>query len=117
MGKPFNPSTANDLTASKSTVTSLSEATLAGSMNDVAVMAGDTQVAYAEAQLMVGGFTTTTSGVITPKATRIGKTAYIYVVLVVNIVVIVLLHTEHVRTRSRRRLVSFDYVDQVSFVL
>lgn len=115
VGNSLNASAADYLTASNGTVTSLAEASLAGITNAVTVMADDMLVAYAEAQLMVGGFTAeTTSGIITRQALRVGEDIYIYCVFGINLVLIVFLVAEYIRTRGWRRLVSFDYLDLAS---
>lgn len=114
VGNSLNSSAADYLTASDGTAASLAEATLAGLANAVTAMADDMLVAYAEAQLMVGGFTATTPGVVTRQAMRVGEDAYIYSVFGINIAVVVLLVAEYVRTGGWRGLVSFDYMDLAS---
>lgn len=112
VGSSLNSSIADYVTASGGGVgVGLEEATPPGLANAVAVMTDDMLVAYAQAQLMVGGFVEGAPAVVQRQAMRVGEDAYVYAVFVLNVVVILAVLVECLRTRGWRGLVLFDYMD------
>lgn len=96
---------------SNGTVSSLREATLPGLANAITVMTDDMLVAYAQAQLMIGGFLDSRPAVVQRQAMRVGEDAYVYTLFVFNILVIMVMLFECLRTRGWKDLVLFDYMD------
>ncbi|KAK7702018.1 hypothetical protein SLS64_009879 [Diaporthe eres] len=111
VGSSLNSSIADYVTASGSVGVGLEEATPPGLANAVAVMTDDMLVAYAQAQLMVGGFVEGAPAVVQRQAMRVGEDAYVYAVFVLNVVVILAVLVECLRTKGWRSLVLFDYMD------
>lgn len=111
VGNSLNSSIADYLTASNGTVSSLREATLPGLANAVTVMTDDMLVAYAQAQLMIGGFMESRPAVVQRQAMRVGEDAYVYALFVFNILIILVMLFECFRTRGWKDLVLFDYMD------
>ncbi|KAG6365635.1 hypothetical protein INS49_007246 [Diaporthe citri] len=109
VGSSFNASIADYVTASGGA--GLEEATPPGLASAVAVMTDDMLVAYAQAQLMIGGFAAGAPAVVRRQAMRVGEDAYVYAVFVLNVVVILAVLVECLRTRGWRGLVLFDYMD------
>lgn len=88
---------------------------LAGLPNSITAMLDDILVGYASAQLMVGSSKNATS-TFTPmtvqqQAIRLGQASYIYAVAALNILILVLVVGEAVRTRLWDDLPEFDYLD------
>lgn len=111
VGNSLNSSIADYLTVSNGTVSSLREATLPGLANAITVMTDDMLVAYAQAQLMIGGFLESRPAVVQRQAMRIGADAYVYALFVFNILIILVMLFECFRTRAWKDLVLFDYMD------
>lgn len=111
VGSSLNSSIADYVTASGGVGVGLEEATPPGLANAVAVMTDDMLVAYAQAQLMVGGFVEGAPAVVQRQAMRVGEDAYVYAVFVLNVVVILAVLVECLRTKGWRSLVLFDYMD------
>lgn len=111
VGNSLNSSIADYLTVSNGTVSSLREATLPGLANAITVMTDDMLVAYAQAQLMIGGFLESRPAVVQRQAMRIGEDAYVHALFVFNILIILVMLFECFRTRAWKDLVLFDYMD------
>lgn len=111
VGNSLNSSIADYLTASNGTVNSLGEATLPGLANSITVMTDDMLVAYAQAQLMIGGFMESRPAIAQRQAMRVGEDAYVYVLFVFNILMILIMLFECFRTRGWKDLVLFDYMN------
>lgn len=111
VGNSLNSSIADYLTVSNGTINSLREATLPGLANAITVMTDDMLVAYAQAQLMIGGFLDSSPAVVQRQAMRVGEDAYVYALFVFNILIILVMLFECFRTRGWKDLVLFDYMD------
>ena len=98
---------------------SLSEATstLAGLENSITAMLDDILVGYASAQLVVGKDYTNTSITIEQEAIRLGEGVYIYAVAALNVLALLLVIGEAVRTRLWNDLIEFDYLDLRDLVI
>ncbi|KAH0536094.1 hypothetical protein FGG08_006999 [Glutinoglossum americanum] len=118
VGDTLNASIANYKTsmANSKNRPSEAEATLAGLTNSVTALIDDILVGYASAQLMVGNFSTGTSVSVKTNAVQFGSSVYIYAVLTVNILIIILVTVEAIRTRGWRGLLPFDYADPGSLI-
>jgi hypothetical protein len=97
--------------ANSSTAITEATSTLAGLTNSVSAMLDDILVGYASAQLMVGKQSTSTEAVITSLKLKLGQRVYIYAIFVLNLVVVMTLLEEAIRTRLWRGLVEWDYMD------
>lgn len=109
VGSSLNSSIADYVTASGGV--SLEEATPPGLANAIAAMTDDMLVAYAQAQLMIGGFVESRPAHVVRQTMRIGEDLYVYTVFFFNVVVILTVLAEYLRTKGWRGLVLFDYMD------
>jgi hypothetical protein len=87
------------------------EATLAGLTNSITAMADDMLVAYASAQLMVGRMFTPQTAQVYLYALQFGQPAYIYAIFTLNLLIILAVGAEAVRTRGWCKLSRFNYLD------
>jgi hypothetical protein len=97
--------------ANSSTPLREATSTLAGLTNSVSAMLDDILVGYASAQLMVGNQSTVTEAVIITLELKLGQEIYIYAIFLVNLVVLILVLEEMIRTRLWRGLGKWDYMD------
>ncbi|KAF2261608.1 hypothetical protein CC78DRAFT_535556 [Lojkania enalia] len=88
-----------------------SEATLAGLTNSITAMADDMLVMYASAQLIVGQMFTSESAKVYIYALAFGQPAYIYAIFILNLVIMLAVVAEAVRTRGWACLGRFNYLD------
>ena len=96
---------------------SLTASTLPGLENAFTAMVDDMLVAYASAQAIVSEDTLGTPCVLTVAALRIGQDVYIYAIFIINIVTVLLVAVEAVRTSRWKRLVEFDFLDVGAVVI
>ncbi|KAF1950982.1 hypothetical protein CC80DRAFT_576383 [Byssothecium circinans] len=87
------------------------EATLAGLTNSITAMADDMLVAYASAQLMVGRMFTPETARVYLYGLQFGQPAYIYSIFTLNLLIILAVLLEAVRTHGWRKLSRFNYLD------
>lgn len=80
-------------------------------------MVDDMLLGYASAQLVVGNFSDATPAVVNRVALRVGQDIYIHAVFGVNVVILVLVLAEAVRTRAWKALVDFNYMDVSSLII
>ncbi|KAJ5880489.1 uncharacterized protein N7473_011542 [Penicillium subrubescens] len=90
---------------------SQSEVNLEGAENTVISLVDDMLVAYASAQLVVGGLTVPARAFVNAEAIRAGSPGYIITSAVIIIVIVILVTVEAVRMRGWRALPAFDYTD------
>lgn len=90
---------------------SQSEVNLEGAENTVISLVDDMLVAYASAQLVVGGLTVPARAFVNVEAIRAGSPGYIITSAVIIIVIVILVTVEAVRMRGWRALPAFDYTD------
>lgn len=94
-----------------------SEATLAGLTNSVTAMADDMLVAYASAQLMVGKMFTQQTAKVYLYGLQFGQRAYIYSIWVFNLLILLAVSAEALRTRGWRELGRFNYLDPRDLII
>lgn len=97
--------------ANSSVPLSEATATLAGLTNSVSAMLDDMLVAYASAQLMVGNQSTITETVVTKAALRVGNSVYIFAMFALNLVVLMAVFEEAIRTMLWKGLGKWNYMD------
>jgi hypothetical protein len=90
---------------------STENATLSGLQNSVAAMLDDILAQYASAQLMVGNQSAVVEAQIMVASMQIGQRVYVIAEVVINIIVLLLVLGESVRTRGWRGLVEWDYMN------
>jgi hypothetical protein len=90
---------------------SAENATLSGLQNSVAAMLDDILGQYASAQLMVGNQSDAVEAQVMVASMQIGQRVYVLAEVVINIIVLLLVIGEGVRTRGWRGLVEWDYMD------
>ncbi|GFF54514.1 hypothetical protein IFM46972_10041 [Aspergillus udagawae] len=119
LGDALNASISDYRTAVASTNTSLSEEQIAltGLENAIISFVDDMLVAYASAQLVVGGFASPASAAVHVSALRLGSRVYIVATVVITGVIVLLVIAETVRTKGWRGLPVFDYLDNRMLVL
>ncbi|KAI3331479.1 hypothetical protein HD806DRAFT_518499 [Xylariaceae sp. AK1471] len=117
VGSSLNNSISDYLTARGAASPPLSEATLRGLENALVAMADDMLVAYASAQIMIQAEQDAVGATTNYAALRVGEDMYIYATFAVNIVVILLIAVEGVRTKGWRGLASLDYLDPGALLL
>lgn len=88
-----------------------SEVNLKGAENTVISLVDDMLVAYASAQLVVGGLTVPARAFVNAEAIRAGSPGYIIASAVIIILIVILVTVEAVRMRGWRALPAFDYTD------
>lgn len=93
------------------------EATLAGLKNSIIAMADDMLVAYASAQLMVGRMFTPQTAKIYVYALQFGQSPYIYAIFSLNLLIILAVVGEAVRTRGWSSLGRFNYLDPRDLII
>ncbi|RFU80043.1 hypothetical protein TARUN_2161 [Trichoderma arundinaceum] len=115
VGSAFNASITDFRTFADSSSSSSQwtekEIVLAAVENSITAMTDDMLGAYAAAQLMVGNLTQSTNTTVRVSAIAFGGTKYSIAVFTVNIVVILLLLIEVVRTKGWKGLPDFDVAD------
>ncbi|KAL4982414.1 hypothetical protein BDW68DRAFT_195369 [Aspergillus falconensis] len=94
-----------------------SQIVLKGLENALISLVDDMLVAYASAQLIVGGFTAPTSAQVQVSALRVGSRGYIIASAVIAGVVVILVVAETIRMRRWRELPGFDYLDNRAVVV
>ena len=92
-------------------------ATLIGLTNSLTAMTDDLLVAYSSAQLMIMNDTSPVQTFVRYEAFRYGTAIYIYLTFAINIVIVLLLLEEAMRTRGWRNLLYFDYMDPRSLII
>lgn len=121
LGDALNASISDYRTAVAATSpnASLSEEQIAltGLENAIVAFVDDMLVAYASAQLVVGGFANPASAAVHVSALRLGSRAYIVATAVITGVIVLLVVAEMVRTKGWRGLPKFDYLDNRMLVL
>lgn len=119
LGDALNASISDYRTAVASTHTSLSDEQIAltGLENAIVSFVDDMLVAYASAQLMVGGFGRPANAAVHVSALRLGSRVYIVATAVITGVIVLLVVAEMVRTKGWRGLPAFDYLDNRMLVL
>ncbi|GFF90858.1 hypothetical protein IFM60648_09212 [Aspergillus lentulus] len=90
---------------------------LTGLENAIVSFVDDMLVAYASAQLVVGGFATPASAAVHVSALRLGSRVYIVATAAITGVIVLLVIAEMVRTKGWRGLPAFDYLDNRMLVL
>jgi hypothetical protein len=114
LGDAFNSSIASfnmsRSSASRNPFTE-SEATLAGLRNSITAMADDMLVAYASAQLMVGKMFTSQSAKVYLYGLQFGQRTYIYSIFTLNLLILLAVCAEAIRTHGWRSLGRFNYLD------
>ncbi|OAL52327.1 hypothetical protein IQ07DRAFT_610041 [Pyrenochaeta sp. DS3sAY3a] len=93
------------------------EATLAGLTNSITAMADDMLVAYASAQLMVGRMFTQQPARIYVYALQFGQPGYIYAIFALNLLIIVAVVCEAIRTVGWAALGRFNYLDPRDLII
>lgn len=93
------------------------EATLAGLTNSITAMADDMLVAYASAQLMVGRQFTQQPAKVYVYALQFGQPAYIYAIFGLNLLIILAVVFEAVRTVGWSSLGRFNYLDPRDLII
>lgn len=86
-------------------------ATLRGLTNSVSAMLDDMLVPYASAQLMVGNQSTVTETVVTTSALKIGTSEYIIAMCALNVLILLIVVEEAIRTSFWRGLGKWNYMD------
>ncbi|TVY16414.1 hypothetical protein LARI1_G006951 [Lachnellula arida] len=121
LGDSFNTSIADynsSIAVSNPSLTPIeASASLAGLANSVTAMLDDILVAYASAQLMVANDTILTPATFHVHAFVFGSNVYIYAVFIINTLIILFLIEEILRTRGRKGLSYFDYMDPRSLII
>ncbi|KAJ5753885.1 uncharacterized protein N7511_008038 [Penicillium nucicola] len=121
VGDAFNASISDYRTSLKTNETtnrtSEFQITMKGVENAVISYIDDMLVAYASAQLQVGGFTTSTPTVVHVDALRIGSRGYIIASACITLAIILLVVAEAIRMRGWRALPAFDYLDTPILVI
>jgi hypothetical protein len=90
---------------------------LAAVENSISAMTDDMLGAYASAQLMVGNLTQSTNAIVRVTAIAFGGIKYNIAVFSINIVVILLLLIEIIRTRGWKGLPDFDVADMRHLII
>lgn len=120
LGEAFNSSIAaykmSRSSASRNPFTE-EEATLAGLTNSITAMADDMLVAYASAQLMVGRMFTQQPAKVYVYALQFGQPGYIYAIFTLNLLIIVAVVFEAVRTVGWSGLGRFNYLDPRDLII
>ncbi|KAF1998288.1 hypothetical protein P154DRAFT_555365 [Amniculicola lignicola CBS 123094] len=93
------------------------EATLAGLTNSITAMADDMLVSYASAQVMVGKFFTSQSAVVYLYSLQFGQRAYIYAIFTLNLLILLAVAAEAIRTHGWRDLGRFNYLDPRDLII
>jgi hypothetical protein len=120
VGNSFNASIENYATAQVTTrgrMPSTSEAALAGLTNSVTAVMDDVLTGYAGAQLMVENVTQPADVIIRVRALMFGQQVWIVAVTILNLLVLVLVLFEGIRTQGWRRLDQCDYMDPCDLIL
>ena len=97
--------------ANSSNLLTEESSTLAGLTNSVSAVLDDVLVGYASAQLMVGNQSTTTEVVVTDLVLKIGQRVYVIAIFAFNLVVVILVFEEAIRTTFWKGLENWDYMD------
>ena len=97
--------------ANSSNLLTEESSTLTGLTNSVSAVLDDVLVGYASAQLMVGNQSTRTEVVVTDLALKIGQRVYIIAIFAFNLVVVILVFEEAMRTTFWKGLEIWDYMD------
>jgi hypothetical protein len=92
-------------------------ASLTGLTSSLTAMLDDILGAYASAQLRVSNQTLSTRTSIRVISMQVGQTLYIFVELVINIVILIIVIAEAIRTKGWRDLSKWDYMDIRSVVI
>lgn len=120
LGEAFNSSIAaynmSRVSASRDPFTE-GEATLAGLTNSVTAMVDDMLVAYASAQLMVGRMFTQQPAKVYVYALQFGQPGYIYAIFSLNLLIILAVVFEAVRTLGWKKLGRFNYLDPRDLII
>ncbi|KAF2866906.1 hypothetical protein BDV95DRAFT_679617 [Massariosphaeria phaeospora] len=93
------------------------EATLAGLTNSITAMADDMLVAYASAQLMVGRKFTAQPARVFVFALQFGQRGYIYAIFGLNLLIMLAVLLEAVRTYGWSSLGRFNYLDPRDLII
>lgn len=117
VGNVLNKSISDYLTTHGAKGPSLEEATLRGLENSFRAMADDMLVGYASAQLMIQGDRLPANATTTFAALRVGDDKYIYIIFAVDVVILLLVAIECLRTRGWRGMTSLDYLDPAALLL
>ncbi|PVH99006.1 hypothetical protein DM02DRAFT_656799 [Periconia macrospinosa] len=120
LGEAFNSSIASfNMTRSMASKDPLSEedATLAGLSNSITAMADDLLLAYGSAQLMVGRKSVPKSAIVYRYGLQFGQPAYIYSIFALNLLIILAVLGEAVRTHAWNDLPRFNYLDPRDLVV
>ena len=113
LGNSFAGSIGNYNISQANSSISLTEATstLTGLTNSVSAMLDDILIGYASAQLMVGNQSIVTDAIVTTMALKIGQRIYIDAMFTFNLVLIVIVFEELIRTKAWKGLQKWDYMD------
>jgi len=87
------------------------EANLNGLTNSMTAMVDDILGLYASAQIMVGGYNSSTTAEITVLSMRVGQPVYIFVEIIFNCIILLIVLEEAIRTRGWKELGVWDYMD------
>ena len=93
------------------------QATLAGLANSLTAMADAMLAAYASAQLVVGRCFAPHPATVVLYALQFGQPAYVYAVFALNLLVVLAVVGEAVRTRAWAELARFNYLDPRDLVV
>ncbi len=95
----------------------LDDITLSGLQNSIIAMLDDILVGYASAQLMVARQHSTTSIIITIQSMQIGEFGYIVAEVALDLLVMLIVIIEMIRTRGWKGLGVWDYMDVRNLVI
>jgi hypothetical protein len=87
------------------------EAYLNGLTNSMTAMVDDMLGLYASAQIMVGGYNSSTTAEITVLSMRVGQPVYIFAEIIVNCIILLIVLEEAIRTQGWKGLGVWDYMD------
>jgi hypothetical protein len=93
------------------------EATIAGLTNSITAMADDMLIAYASAQLMVGRMFTQQPAKTYVYALQFGQPGYIYAIFALNLIIILAVLGEAIRTYGWSALGRFNYLDPRDLII
>lgn len=118
VGNSLNASISDYIISQNSTTheMTLEQATPTGLANAFKAMADDMLVAYAGAQLMIADQSYLQYVTITKAAVKVGENIYIRAVFGINIVVIVVVIAEAMRTKLWRKMLTNDYMDPADLI-
>ncbi|KAI1159731.1 hypothetical protein F5B18DRAFT_635448 [Nemania serpens] len=117
VGNVLNKSISDYLTTHAAKSPSLEEATLRGLENSFRAMADDMLVGYASAQLMIQDDRLPVNATTTFAALRVGDDKYIYIIFAMDVVILLLVTIECLRTRGWKGMTSLDYLDPAALLL